>query len=73
MNIYLIIEDGQHLCWQAETMTLALSYSRDEYIDERRRDEGDALDLSAELTYYEENILESCALIGELANPVEQP
>lgn len=75
MNIYLIIEDGQHVCIAAETMTSALGKARGRYIDELQEEwamERDGpFDLGDEYTRYEESILESCALVGELSNYVE--
>lgn len=71
MNIYLVQEDGEARCWQAYTMTEALALARSAYIEERREDEGDAMNLSEELTFYEDSILESCALIGELVNIID--
>jgi hypothetical protein len=73
MNIYLIQEDGQALCWQAESMQQAVQLAEDRHIMEATKEELEPWDYTAdkeaeERENYRANILQSCQLVGELAN-----
>jgi hypothetical protein len=67
MNVYMIRDGGDDRCWKAETMAKALKASEDAYITENRVE----LKLSEyeERQHYQTEMLESCTLVGELANP----
>ena len=69
MNIYLIQEDGISRCWQAETMTEAIMQAQQRFVDEERGDWDDVAQGETPIEYYQRTILESCTLVGELANP----
>lgn len=72
MNIYLIQEDGEAKCWQAATMSDALEQAQDAYFDELDDPPSSHMDprrLQDELLHYQSDILQSCTLVGELANP----
>ena len=69
MNIYLITTDSESICWQAKTMAQAVSRAEHSYLYERREAEGDKFCANDERQYFHDQLLESCALIGELANP----
>lgn len=78
INIYLIQEDGQAICWQAESAHAAIGYAEDRHILEFCQDGGLELldqgvssesEIQTERENYRANIFESCSLVGELANP----
>lgn len=67
MNVYLIKDGGDQMCWKAETMQSAVAAAEDAYVADpgnRSPDETDA-DMRA---HYQAHLLESCQLLGELAN-----
>jgi len=66
MNIYLINEDGDSFCIKAETMQKAIDVCFKSYLDSMK-DEPDYNE-EYETNYYHEQILQSCALVGELKN-----
>ena len=65
MNAYLITEDGDSRVWIATTMTSALELAWIAYVDEQDPDDLD----DNERQIYEQDILQGCALLGEVANP----
>ncbi len=69
MNAYLITEDSESKIWIATTMSSALDLAWRAHCKEL--DElAPSLDQAPnERECYEENILESCAFIAEVANP----
>lgn len=68
MNIYLVNEDGETFCIRTKTMAEAIGVCEASYLEERKDDEGDKYSEDAEEKYYHEQILQSCALIGDLRN-----
>lgn len=68
MYIYLIVEDGESFCIKAHTMVDALKVCEQSYLEDRREDEGKEYHAEHETRYYRDEVLESCALIGELKN-----
>jgi len=70
MNIYLIHEDGESFCIQAESMQEAISITEHNYLEELF-EEGDMGESPApNIKYYHAQILQSCNLIGELRNVI---
>jgi len=67
MNIYLLIEDGESFCVKAETMNKAIKVCEKGYLDDREK-EDPRFNKYTEKTYYHEQILKSCFLVGELRN-----
>ena len=67
-NIYLLIEDGEHICIRAKTMSEAIIICETSYLEDREEDEGDNYDAASEKEFYYEQILQSCSLIGQLKN-----
>lgn len=69
MNIYRIIEDGSGFCIQAKNMTDACNIAEGNYINDCLAvAEGAHINVEDERRYYQENIIESCSLIGPLRN-----
>ena len=68
MNIYFIQEDGMSNCWQAVSADLAIMAAEHRFILDNKDDWGLEEHPRA---YWHRTIFESCALIGELANPDE--
>jgi hypothetical protein len=68
VNIYRIIEDCEDFCIKANTMIDAINICRERYLDSVAHDDPDNFDKEDEIKYYNNNILQSCALIGELKN-----
>lgn len=71
MNIYLIHEDGESYCIKANSMTEACSVVEGSYLDDMKEyNEKHGLDHDekSEMEHYQINVLQSCALIGELKN-----
>lgn len=68
MNAYLVREDGEVKIWIATTMASALELAWDRYVEEQLDpdDHGSVVD---EREQYEQEILQSCELIGEVGNP----
>ena len=71
MNIYQIQEDGDWKCWQAESMQMAVILAQQAFVNEAKDDVEWDLD-EEPADYWQRTVLQSCALIGELANPVEK-
>lgn len=67
MNIYLVTEDSESFCVRANTMAEALNFCFQEYLEEARI-VAPGYTESEEGKYYHAQILQSCALIGELKN-----
>lgn len=67
MNIYRILDESDKCLWQAESMAAALQLAEDAYIAEA---EIPADEQHENREYYRNELLQSCELIGELANPV---
>lgn len=63
----MISDGGDNRLWQAETMNEALELAEEAYIEENWDDLESPED--EERVFYRTELLESCALIGELANP----
>ena len=64
MNIYMITEDGEQKLWKAETMEAAMKLAENAYIEEGGLDGSE----EEERVHYRESLIESCTLIGKLAN-----
>ena len=64
MKIYMITEDGEQKLWKAETMETAMKLAENAYIEEGGLDGPE----EEERVYYREHVIQSCTLIGELAN-----
>lgn len=72
MNIYVLIEDSQRLCYQADSMQAACNIAENIYIEEMKEASGGCLltfDEDGERETFRRDILESCELVGELVNP----
>lgn len=72
MLIYRIKDGGDWLCWKAESMAAATKASEDRYIAEQRDAMGEDrenFEEEIERAHYRSDMLESCELVGELANP----
>jgi hypothetical protein len=67
MNIYLVIEDGEQFCIKANTMSEATCICERSYLDDREEHES-PIDVDVERKYYQEQILQSCSLVGVLKN-----
>lgn len=67
MNVYLITEDGESFCVRALTMAQAIKWCEEFYILELNS-EKEIDNLSSEIDYYHNNVLQSCSLIGEIKN-----
>jgi len=67
MNIYLITEDGSSFCVRAKTMAEAINVCEKSYIEDAMEID-DSTTEDYERGYYHAEILQSCALIGELRN-----
>lgn len=67
MNIYLIQEDGEATCFQATCMQNAITIATQKFCKENYDSDWD-IDETPD-NYYQRAILQSCSLIGELANP----
>ena len=67
MNIYLLIEDGEGFCVKAKTMSEAVLICKKSYLEDREEEDRN-FNLKHEEEYYDEQILESCSLIGQLKN-----
>lgn len=68
MNIYLIQDDGEAYCVRAESMQKAISICEGLYLKEIQEDQGDNFNRKEESEYYQEQILQSCQLVGQLKN-----
>lgn len=68
MNIYLFQEDGESFCIQAETMAEAVDVCELNFLVARQAEETTELDKEFERKFYHEQILQSCALVGQLKN-----
>lgn len=71
MNIYLVVEDGDTFCIQADTMNEAVKFCEEVHLEECSKNYleiGIGFDAGNEKRYYQEQILQSCSLIGELKN-----
>ena len=75
MNIYLLQEDGESFCIQAETMAEAIRCAESISIQENWKTElkQGGMSLSEAINWYHTQILQSCSLIGELKNPDRDP
>lgn len=71
MNVYLIADGGDHKLWKAMTMADAMRAAEDAFIAECREALAPAESFDEEETRaeYRSDGIESCALVGELANP----
>ncbi len=70
MNAYLITEDSESKIWIATTMSSALELAWLAYCKELDElEESQKFTVDNEREHYEQNILESCAHIAEVANP----
>ena len=67
MNIYLITEDGSSSCIRARTMADAIKVCESSYIEDAMEDDKSTTE-EYERGYYHAEILQSCALVGELRN-----
>ena len=67
MNIYLLVEDGESFCIKARTMGEAVAICEKSYLEDRLEEEPGCNE-GVERGYYHEQILQSCALIGQLKN-----
>ena len=62
------------MCWAADSMADAIDLAFDAYYRENCLDDADQPSTRAdERDYYEQQMLESCALLGELGNMPGQP
>lgn len=69
MNVYMIREDGEDKLWLSPTMRDALALAEDNHVmNERARSEAEGTEEEWRDLYRKE-LLESCTLIGEVANP----
>ena len=68
MNVYLLNEDGESFCIRAKTMAEAIGICEASYLEDREEEDGDKYREKNEREYYHEQILQSCALIGQLKN-----
>ena len=68
MNIYLMNEDSEQFCIMAKTMAEAINICESSYLDDRKEEETDRYNVAAERSYYHEEILQSCSLVGKLKN-----
>lgn len=72
LNIYLITQGGQADCYQATCMQEAVNIAEREYLDEIiefHKENMTEFVHNDELQHWQECVLESCNLIGELKNP----
>lgn len=72
MNVYMIREDGEDKLWKAPTMYAAIKAAEDRYVqEERARNAADHFYSMEEewRAVYGAKVMESCTLVGELANP----
>ena len=63
IKFYLIIEDGNTFCIKASTMHEAVNICEQSYLEEYEEE-----DHEYERKFYNESILQSCYLVGELRN-----
>lgn len=71
MNIYLITSDGEAKCYAANSMQEACAIAEDQYIEEMRQyhwERGSEFVEVEERELFRWTILDSCNLVGELAN-----
>lgn len=71
MNIYLIIEDHESFCMKGETMSEVIDACEGSYVKDVLEDaakDGRKTTEEAEKSYYNADVLQSCALVGELKN-----
>lgn len=66
MNIYLMVEDGERSCVRANTMSEAVAVGLGIYLG--TLDPEDSERYEDDVSFYHDQILESCQLIGELKN-----
>lgn len=69
MNVYMIREDGQDKLWKAQTMREAVQLAEEAYVKEEAEASTGEGEEANWREFYHETLLESCTLIGELANP----
>lgn len=67
INAYLVIEQGDHTVWIAPTMQRALELAWCHYVKENEYPLDE--DLEGIREEYEQDVLESCSLLGEVGNP----
>ena len=72
MNIYLMNEDSENFCIQAETMHQAIKIGEALYLKECDEENPQGYNEKEEIRYYHEEILQSCSFIGELRNVCHQ-
>lgn len=68
MNIYLVVEDSVTVCIRARTMTEALSICHGIFVEECEKEGSYDGDIDQAAKYYQDEILESCTLVGALKN-----
>ena len=66
-NIYLLQEDGETFCIQANTMSEAIQVCEESYLEDRIEEEP-GCNIEVEKQFYHKQILQSCSLVGELKN-----
>ncbi len=67
MNIYLIIEDGGGFCMRGKSMAEVINICEKSHIEVALEEDKNTTE-EYERSYYHTDILESCALVGELKN-----
>lgn len=68
MNVYLIPEDDISFCIKAKTMSEALKICESSYLEEQKDYKKEECDENEEKEYYNERIIQNCALIDQLKN-----
>jgi hypothetical protein len=68
MFVYLIQEDGESKCWKARTPQDAIAAAVKAFCQETEAS-GDWDSDELPFDYWMRAVFESCALVGELANP----
>ena len=69
MNVYRISDGGDDRLWKAESMDEAIKLAEDAYIKENTNCRPMTKAEAREREHYRTAMLESCVLLGELANP----
>lgn len=64
MNIYLLIENGESFCIRANSMDEAVQVCKKSYLEDRKEERG--RNMITEEIFYNEQILQSCSLVGQL-------
>lgn len=67
MNIYLLVEDDVSFCIRAKTMSEAVQICKESYLEDRKEEKSN-YSMMTEIAYYNDQILQSCSLVGELKN-----